>query len=105
MNQEPQRVSREKIEEYLRFLIHAGETRFPVFAWGNLSKLSHFVNYVADFDINTENSLDNSGSNETMQEVLASLVQRIFQKFGGQKFRKLELLCFLSDLGEIVYGE
>ena len=30
--------------------------------------------YVADFDINTENSLDNSGSNETMQKVLASIV-------------------------------
>ena len=30
--------------------------------------------YVADVDINTENSLDNSGSNETMQKVLASIV-------------------------------
>ncbi len=89
MNQEPQRVSWEKIEEYLQFLIHAGETRFPIFARG---KLSHFVNYVAHFDVNTENSLYNSGSNETMQEVLASIVQRIFQKIGGQKFRKLELL-------------
>ena len=25
-------VSREKIEDYLRFLTHAGETRFPIFA-------------------------------------------------------------------------
>ena len=32
---------REKIEDYLRFLTHAGETRFPIFAWGNLRKLSH----------------------------------------------------------------
>ena len=35
---------REKIEDYLRFLTHAGETRFPIFACGNLRKLSHFVN-------------------------------------------------------------
>ena len=60
--------------------------------------------YEADVDINTENSLDNSGSNETMQKVLALIVwlQRSFQKnFGGPKIRKLELLCFSSDLGEI----
>ena len=30
--------------------------------------------YVADVDTNTENSLDNSGSNETMQKVLALIV-------------------------------
>ena len=35
--------NREKIEDYLRFLTHAGETRFPIFAWGNLRKLCHFV--------------------------------------------------------------
>jgi len=35
---------REKIEDYLRFLTHAGETRFPIFACGNLGKLCHFVN-------------------------------------------------------------
>ena len=29
---------------------------------------------VADVDINNINSLDNSGSNETMQKVLASIV-------------------------------
>ena len=60
--------------------------------------------YGPDVDINTENSLDNSGSNETMEKVLASIVWlwRNFQKkFGGQKFRKLELLYFSSDLGEI----
>ena len=33
---------REKIEEYLRFFTHAGQTRFPIFAWGNLQKLSRF---------------------------------------------------------------
>ena len=63
--------------------------------------------YVADVDINTENSLDNSGSNETMQKVLALIVrlQRSFQKyFGGPKIQKLELLCFSSDLSEIRYG-
>ena len=60
--------------------------------------------YEADVDINTKNSLDNSGSNETMQKVLALIVwlQRSFKKnFGGPKIRKLELLCFSSDLGEI----
>ncbi len=35
---------REKIEDYLRFLTHAGETRFPIFAWESLPKLGHFVN-------------------------------------------------------------
>ena len=58
----------------------------------------------ADVDINNINSLDNSGSNETMQKVLASIVklQRSFQKnFKGTKIQKLELLCFSSDLGEI----
>ena len=34
----------EKIVDYLQFLTHAGETRFPIFAWGNLRKLGHFVN-------------------------------------------------------------
>ena len=37
------KVSREKIEDYLRFLTHAGEMRVPIFAWGSLRKLSHFV--------------------------------------------------------------
>ena len=38
--------------------------------------------YQADVDINTGNSSDNSGSNETMQKVLAAIVYlwRIFQK-------------------------
>ena len=37
----------------------------------------------ADVDINTKNSLDNSGSNETLQNALASIVQlwRIFEIF------------------------
>ena len=33
---------REKIEDYLRFLTHAGETRFPIFAWTSWRKFSHF---------------------------------------------------------------
>ena len=41
---EMQSDDREKIEDFLRFFTHAGETRFPIFAWGNLQKLSHFVN-------------------------------------------------------------
>ena len=43
----------------------------------------------ADVDINTENSLDDFKSNETMQKVLASIVKlwRIFQmNFEGHKF-------------------
>ncbi len=35
--------NREKIEDYLRFLTRAGETRFPIFACGNLPKLCYFV--------------------------------------------------------------
>ena len=34
---------REKVEDYLRFLTHAGETRFPIFACESLQKLNHFV--------------------------------------------------------------
>ena len=58
--------------------------------------------YGPDVGIDTENSLDNSGSNETMQKVLASIVwlRRNFKKnFGGPKFPKFENLCFSSDLG------
>ena len=50
-----------------------------------------------DVDINNISSLDNSGSNETMQKVLASIVQlwRIFPKdLGGQEFQKLEIWNF-----------
>ena len=66
---------REKIEDYLRFLTHAGETRFPIFAWGNFEEVVPFCDlYGADVDINNINSLDNSGSNETMQKVLALIV-------------------------------
>ena len=32
---------RGKIEDYLRFLTHAGETRFPNFAWESLRKFCH----------------------------------------------------------------
>ena len=40
-----------------------------------LEKVEPFCeHYEPDVDINTENSLDNSGSNETMQKVLASIV-------------------------------
>ncbi len=60
--------------------------------------------YGADVDINTKGSLDNFGSNENIQKVLASILKlwRFFsKKFGGEKFQKLEPLSFLSDLGEI----
>ena len=67
--------SREKIEDYLRFLTHAGETRFPSFQVSKFAEVEPFCDlYEADVDINTKNSLDNSGSNETMQKVLASIV-------------------------------
>ena len=38
------RDNREKIEDYLRFLTHAEETRFTIFACRSLGKLGHFVN-------------------------------------------------------------
>ena len=53
--------------------------------------------YGADVDINTKNSLDNSGSNETMQKVLASILWlwRNFQKkFGGSKISKIRTSVF-----------
>ena len=66
---------REKIEDYLRFLTHAGETRFPIFAWESFGEVGPFCeHYGPDVDINNINSLDNSGSNETMQKVLTSIV-------------------------------
>ena len=40
--QQPLHDHREKIEDYLRFFTHAGETSFPIFARGTLAKLSHF---------------------------------------------------------------
>ncbi len=67
---------------------------------GEIAKVMPFCeHYGPDVDIYTRNSSDNSGSNETMQKVLASIV--FSKKFGGQKFQKLELLCFLSNLDEI----
>ncbi len=66
---------REKIEDYFRFLTYAGEMRFPIFVCGILGKIGPFCDlYGADVDINTKNSLDNCGSNETVQKVLASIV-------------------------------
>ena len=63
---------REKIENYLRFLTHAGESNFRL---RQFAKVVPFCDlYEADVDTNTRNSLDNSGSNETMQKVLASIV-------------------------------
>ena len=52
--------------------------------------------YETSFDIKTVNSLDNSGSNEIMQKVLALIVSN---EFGG--FQKFKNLCLSSDLGEI----
>ena len=37
-------INREKMEDYLQFFTHAGESRFPIFAWESLRKLGHFVN-------------------------------------------------------------
>ena len=41
------KVDREKIEDYLRFLTHDGETRFPIFACKSLQKSCHFVNIIS----------------------------------------------------------
>ena len=71
-----------KIEDYLRFLTLAGETRFPIFARGSLAKLGYFVNIMG------------------LMMTLTLII--VFKKrFGGQKFRKIEVLCFSSDLGKI----
>ena len=55
----------------------------------------------------TQSKFDISGSNETMQNALASIVKvwRIFEIFFMfHEFQKFELLYFSSDLGEICYG-
>ena len=52
----------------------------------------------------TPSKIDISGSNETMQNALASMIKvwRIFEIFFTfHEFQKLELLYFSSDLGEI----
>ena len=58
-------------------------------------------------ETNTKNIFRYSGSNETMQNVLGSIVFfcGFFESF--LRFKKLEhfeLLFFSSDLGEICYG-
>ncbi len=76
---------------------------------GKFAKVELFCEfYEADGDVNDKDSLDNSGSNETTQKVLALMVwlRQNFQKnLGGQKFQifEIENLCFSisSDLGEI----
>ena len=51
------------------------ETRFSNFILGTFEQVEPFwEQYGPDVDINNVNSLDNSGSNETMQKVLASIV-------------------------------
>ena len=52
-----------------------------------------------------QSELDISGSNETMQNALASIVFFFEIFFMFHKSQKFELLCFLSDLGEICYGD
>ena len=48
--------------------------------------------YGPDVDINTKNSLDHSGSNETMQKVLA--LADLSKKFGGSKILKIGTSVF-----------
>ena len=55
----------------------------------------------------TPSKIDISGSNETMQNALASMIKvwRIFEIFfTSQEFLKFELLYFSSDLRVICYG-
>ena len=58
-------------------------------------------------ETDTKNTFRYSGSNETMQNVLGSIVffWRIFEIFFTfRESRKFELLCFSSNLGETCYG-
>ena len=64
--------NREKIEDYLQFLTRNEVSNFRLRKFGEVEPFCDL--YEADVDINTKNSLDNSGSNETMQKVLASIV-------------------------------
>ena len=67
---------REKIEEYLRFLTQScWKNKVSNFRLGQFGKVEPFCDlYRADVDINNINSLDNSGSSETVQKVLVSIV-------------------------------
>ena len=57
-----------KIEDYLLFLTHAGETRFFLGeVWESCAILSQNE---ADVEVDTRNSKSNSISNEIMQNVL-----------------------------------
>ena len=53
--------------------------------WVSCAILWSFDLYLADVDINTKNSFDNSGCNETRQKVLASIALADFSNFGGLK--------------------
>ena len=98
-------IYREKIADYLQFFDSCWRHEVSNFCLRQFGEVETFCEpHEADVDINNINSLDNSGSNETMQKVLALIVWlwRNFQKkFEGPKFQKLELLRFSSDLGEI----
>ena len=65
-------VKKLKNYNFFRFLTRAGESNFRLRKFGEVEPFCDL--YGADVDINTKNSLDNSGSNETMQKVLASIV-------------------------------
>ena len=97
-----------KVELLIRFFLsHCGYRGFFHFSL-MFEEVEHLpAPLVASDKTYTQSKIDISGSNETMQNALASIVQvwRIFEIFFMfREFQKFELLYFSSDLGEICYG-
>ena len=94
-----------KVKLLIRFFEPFWISRVFHFFLRTFGKVEHHPGpLVASDKTNTQSKIDISGSNETMQNALASIVQvwRIFEIFFMfQEFRKFELLYFSSDLGEI----
>ena len=68
-------VSREKNRRPSSIFDACWRNEVSNFRLGKFEQVEPFCDlYEPDVDINTKNSLDNSGSNETMQKVLASIV-------------------------------
>ena len=101
-------LSRKKVELLIRFFEPFWILRVFHFSLRTFAKVRGLPWPLEPSDKTyTQCKFDISGSNETMQNALASKVKvwRIFEIFLiFLVFRKFELLCFSSNMGEICYG-
>ena len=94
-----------KVELLIQFFEPFWISRVFHFSLRTFSEVEGFPDPLEALDKTyAQSKIDISGSNETMQNALASIVWvwRIFEIFFMfREFRKFELLYFSSDLGEI----